>query len=221
MIEINLLPGSTKRAARRGLPRLGLASGASKLRLPPVDRTLAMIVGAWIVALGLVGWLHLTTGARITTLRADVQAAVRDSTRYATLRAQGDSLKAQEGVIAQKMEVIQAIDAGRYVWPHILDEVSQALPPYIWLTHITESASTGALPRFRLQGKAGNTFALTRFMDELEASPFLHAVRLISSVQERLDTRTVHDFVLEVGFSEPPPDAIQTVPLFGAITREN
>jgi Tfp pilus assembly protein PilN len=221
MIEINLLPGSTKRAARRGLPRPGRVSAASRLRLPSADRTSVMIGAAWIVSLGLVAWLHVSTTSRMADLRTDLQAAVRDSTRYAMLRAQGDSLLAKQGVIAQKMHVIQEIDAARFTWPHILDEVSVALAPYIWLTGITESATTGSLPRFRLQGKAGNTFALTRFMDELEGSPFLQGVRLISSVQERLETRTVHDFVLEIGFSEPPPDAIQTVPLFGALTREN
>jgi Tfp pilus assembly protein PilN len=219
MIEINLLPGSKRRAARGGLPRLG--GSARKLQPPRVHRTTALIAGVWVLALGLVGWLHVSTGSRLDSLRAEVQAAVRDSTRYATLRAQGDSLKAQEAIIAQKMEVIQTIDAGRYVWSHIMDEISSALPPYIWLVNVTESSVTNGRPSFKLTGMAGNTFALTRFMDELEASPFLQAVRLISSVQERLDTRNVHNFVLEVGYSEPPPDAIQTVPLFGTLTRED
>jgi Tfp pilus assembly protein PilN len=221
MIEINLLPGSTKRAARRALPRPGGAAIMSKLRLPAADRGSVLIGAAWIVALVVVAGLHVTTTTRLADLRTDLQAAVRDSTRYAMLQEQGDSLLAKQNVVAQKMQVIQEIDAARFVWPHILDELSQALPPYIWLTGITESATTGALPRFKVEGKAGTTFALTRFMDELEGSPFLHAVRLISSVQERLDTRTVHGFVLEVGFAEPPPDAIQTVPLFGALSRED
>jgi Tfp pilus assembly protein PilN len=219
MIEINLLPGSTGRA-RRGTSRAA-ASLLSKQKMPALDRTLALLALAWLLGVGATGWFHFTTSARIERLGAEVEAAVRDSARYATLRAQGDSLKAQEGIIAQKMQVIQAIDASRYVLPHILDELSNALPPYIWLTHVTESAGRGELPGFKLEGRAGNTFALTRFMDELEASPFLQGVRLISSVQERTDTRTVHNFVLEVGYSEPPPDAIRTVPLFGTLTGEN
>jgi Tfp pilus assembly protein PilN len=221
MIEINLLPGSTKRAARRGLPRPGSVAVLSKLRLPTVDRGAVIIGAAWIVALIVVAGLHVSTSSRMADLRTDLQAAVRDSTRYAMLREQGDSLLARQNVVAQKMQVIQDIDAARFVWPHILDELSQALPPYIWLTGITESAAAGALPRFKVEGKAGTTFALTRFMDELEGSPFLHAVRLISSVQERLDTRSVHGFVLEVGFVQAPADAIQTVPLFGALSGED
>jgi hypothetical protein len=219
MIEINLLPGSTGRAGR-GSSRAAAAL-LSRQKLPAFDRTFAFIVAAWLLGAGATGWFHFTTASRLDRLATEAEAAVRDSARYATLREHGESLRAQEGVIAQKMQVIQAIDAGRYVWPHILDELSTALPPYIWLTHVTETAGRDGLPSFKLEGKAGNTFALTRFMDELEGSPFFHGVRLISSVQEPLDTRTVHTFVLELGYSEPPPDAINTVPLFGTLTGEN
>jgi Tfp pilus assembly protein PilN len=220
MIEINLLPGSTKRAPRRGAPGLGGAAALSKLRGPQFDRTLGMIVGAWVVGVGAVGWLHVTTGMRLSDLQVELEAGVRDSTRYETLRAQGDSLTKQESIIGQKMQVIQNIDAGRYVWSHIMDEVSRALPAYIWLTEVTEISAENGLPRFKVLGKAGNTFALTRFMDELESSPFVTGVRLISSEHQRIDTRTVHTFVLEMAYQEPPPDVINTVPLFSASAQE-
>jgi Tfp pilus assembly protein PilN len=221
MIEINLLPGSTKRAPRRGLPGLAGASALSgKLQAPKFDRTLGMIVGAWVVGLGAAGWLYFSTDMRMSQLEVELEAAIRDSTRYEQLRAQGDSLMKQESVIGQKMQVIHTIDAGRYVWSHIMDEVSRALPAYIWLTEVSEVEIRDGLPRFKVLGKAGNTFALTRFMDELESSPFLHQVRLISSEHERVDTRTVHKFVLELAYQEPPADVIQTTPLFSASAQE-
>lgn len=220
MIEINLLPGSTKRAPKRGMPGLGGAAALSKLQGTKLDRNVALIVGAWVIGLGAAGWLYFSTGARMDELNVELEAALRDSARYETLRAQGDSLTKQEAVISQKMQVIQNIDAGRYVWSHIMDEVSRALPAYIWLTEVSEMEVRDGLPRFKIVGKAGNTFALTRFMDELESSPFLGAVRLISSEHERIETRTVHRFVLEVDFHEPPPDVIQTTPLFSASAQE-
>jgi Tfp pilus assembly protein PilN len=219
MIEINLLPGSTKRAPRRGLP-LGGAAALSKFKIPKFDRTAAGIGLAWVAAIGITGWLYYSTDTRLSALQVELEAAVRDSARYETLRTQGDSLAAQEKAIGQKMQVIQNIDAGRYVWSHIMDEVSRALPAYIWLTEVAEFEVRDGLPRFKVLGKAGNTFALTRFMDELESSPFIHAVRLISSQHEQFDTRTVHSFVLEMGFQEPPPDVIQTTPLFSASAQE-
>jgi hypothetical protein len=222
MIEINLLPGSTKKAGRRGASRAAGAGAFSKLKMPGVDRTTGVIALAWILGLGAIAFLHLGMSSRTADLDVRLEAAVRDSARFATLRAQGDSLTAREGVIAQKLEVIQQIDAGRYVWPHILDEVSRALPQYVWLASVADvSGDAGGLPRIHIEGFAGTPFALTRFMEQLEASPFLGATRLMTTAQTRADNRTVHAFALMVQYREPPPDALQTVPLIGAAEQEN
>jgi Tfp pilus assembly protein PilN len=215
MIEINLLPGSTKRASGRSMPRLGGRNPLAALRLPSVGRSLVTVVGAWTLALAAVGWMYFSTTSRAAALNIELEAALRDSTRYALQRAQGDSLAAQEAIIAQKLQLIQAIDSRRYVWPHILDEVSAALPAYVWLLSLSGSAAEATHPQVRMTGMAGTTFALTHFMEQLEASPFLQSVRLISSEQQRVDNRTVHTFALEMTYAEPPPEAIQTTPLFG------
>lgn len=214
MIEINLLPGSTKRSAR-SMPRLS-GNPLAALKLPSLNRGLAMVAGAWIAAAAITGWMYFSTAARADELGIELEAAQRDSVRYATLKAQGDSLAAQEAVIAQKLELIQSIDSKRFMWPHILDEVSGALPPYVWLLSMAGTTAEASSPQIKLLGMAGTTFALTQFMEQLEASPFLKSVRLISSEQQRIDTRNVHTFALEMSFEEPPADVIQTVPLFGA-----
>ncbi|MBR9990221.1 MAG: PilN domain-containing protein, partial [Gemmatimonadetes bacterium] len=175
----------------------------------------------WVLGLAIIAWLHLGMNSRLDTLRTDHEAAVRDSTRFAVLRAQGESLQAQERLISQKLQVIQEIDAGRFVWPHILDEISRALPPYIWVVNLTETASTAGPPRVRMEGRAGNYFALGRYIEDLEASPFLRQVRLLSSSQTNVDNRTVLGFILEASYEEPSPDVIRTVPLFGAASGDN
>jgi Tfp pilus assembly protein PilN len=77
------------------------------------------------------------------------------------------------------------------------------------------------VPRVRLEGRAGSYFAVGRYIEDLEASPFLRQVRLISSSQTQADQRTVLGFILEASYEEPAPDAIETVPLFGAVPSEN
>lgn len=218
MIEINLLPGSVKRAPRRGLPRFG--GGGSKGKLPEFDRLLVGSIAVAVLAVALVAWLHFSTSARLNDLRADEEAAVRDSARYAVLRTQGDSLRAQLQAISVRMQVIQDLDAGRYVWPHILDEVSRTLPPYVWLVSMTSTLVEGGHPRVSVEGRAGNLLAVSRYMRELESSPFLAGARLISSSQTTIDERTVYSFSLEVGYEEPPADVIQTVPLFASQDSE-
>lgn len=217
MIEINLLPGAAKKSSRRGMPKLG----GGKMKLPEFDRTIGIMAAVAVLALAGITWLHFATTAKLSELSAEQEAAVRDSVRYDQLRTQGDSLRAQVATISQKLEVIQSIDAGRFIWPHIFDELSRALPPYVWLTAVREAASDAELPRIRVEGRAGNLFTLGRFMRELEASPFFRGARLISSEQVTMEERTLYEFVLEAEYEEPPPDVIQTVPLFeGADTIE-
>lgn len=219
MIEINLAPGSSKRSSGRSKPRLAVPAGR-KLEMPAFDRTAALLIGAWLAALGTIAYLHFSTGSRIATLHAEEEAAVRDSARYATLKAQGDSLAAQEAMIAQRMQLIQEIDSGRLIWAHILDELSRALPPYVWLINVADMTSESVMPRTRVEGRAGNYYAIGKYIEDLEASPFLSGVRLISSTRMIVDERVVIGFVLEFDYIEPPPDAIQTVPLFAAQTEE-
>ena len=94
------------------------------------------------------GAFESTTGA---------QASAREVSR----KAMGF---AQENVIGQKLQVIQEIDAGRFIWAHILDEVSRALPPYVWVVNLTEAFSEGGVPRVRMEGRAGNYYALGRYI---------------------------------------------------------
>lgn len=220
MIEINLLPGSTKRSARRGAPRLG-GGGMPGVKMPQLDRTVLVIALLWVVGIGAAAYMLFSSSARISAAQTELEAAQRDSARYATMMQRGDSLRAQEAIIGQKLEVIQQIDAGRFMWPHILDEVSQALPPYIWLVNMRDSSPDASVKRVRIEGRAGNYFALGRFIEQLERSPFLQQVKLVGSERTLVAERNVYAFVIDAGVQDAPPDAIQTVPLFAAQTPED
>jgi len=103
------------------------------------------------------------------------------------------------------------------MWPHLLDEVGRALPDYTWLSELTQTSSEPLT--VRMTGQAGNNFALTVFMEQLEASAFLQGVTLIQSQQEFVGSGTnaqqvVQGFVLEVTYVQPPMEFLQTVPLF-------
>jgi Tfp pilus assembly protein PilN len=162
----------------------------------------------------------MTFGNRTAELQVQIDEARADSARYADLIEQNESLRARGDSIAQRVQIIQQIDGDRYVWAHIMDEVARALPDYTWLTELLQ-VSLGNEVQFRITGRAGNTFALTQFMENLEASLFLRDVRLNSTDQivEQLGEgrlrRAVYEFVLEVVFDRPSPEFLETVPLLG------
>lgn len=216
MIEINLLPGSAKRSKRR-LPKLALGGPFAKLPdFPKFDQSLALIIGSYIVGIGLIAWMFLGARARKAELEDQIVAAVADSTRLAAIIASTDTLTVRMNTVAQKLTVVQEIDASRYTWSHILDEVARALPPHVWLHSIAHLAvDSGVIyPRFRIEGRAGNNFALTQYLEQLEASPFVRGVRLLRSEMVREEDKLVYAFELEASYEQPPPDLIETVPLF-------
>lgn len=210
MIEINLLPGAQKRKKRA-------ASGLSlKLpeSLPAFDRMLTFIVVAWIVGPLTIAWLFFGVRSKTADAQVALDRAVADSALYAKVIETQARLQAREDTIAQKLSIIQEIDAGRYVWPHILDEVSLALPPYTWVTGIGQ-IDGGVNPSFEIRGMTGSLPALTRFMDALEASPFLRGIELVSSEQVTVGTgKVANNFTLTGHYEQPPAEMIETVPLF-------
>jgi Tfp pilus assembly protein PilN len=77
-------------------------------------------------------------------------------------------------------------------------------------------AAVAAGPSFNVEGNAGSTQALTRFMRNLEASPMIRDVALITSEQIDFQGRSVLKFSLEARWEQPDPSLIETVPLLNA-----
>jgi len=183
------------------------------------DRWVLGSTVAVVAAAAVCGWWFTTVNSRTAELQVQIEDARADSARYADLIQQNDALLARRDSIAQRVQIIQEIDGDRYIWPHIMDEVARALPEYTWLTEMLQ-VSLGNELQFRIVGRVGNTFALTQFMENLEASLFLRGVRLLSTdqiIEEIGETgvrRVVFEFQLEAFFDRPPPELLETVPLF-------
>jgi len=217
VIEVNLNPGAARRASRRKVGfKLGGGSklGAGQPR-QPMDRWGLFAVLGWVALIAGVGWMFVSTRARMEELDIAIERAVRDSAHYAAVIAATERLQARRDSIAYRLQLIQEIDAGRYVWAHILDEIGRALPAYTWLTSIAHMGGEQQVS-FRIQGRAGNTFALTQFMKDLEASPFIRGVTIVSTQLVNEKDKVVQAFVLDASYETPPPDRIETVPLFAS-----
>jgi Tfp pilus assembly protein PilN len=213
LIEINLAPGaSTARLRGRRLPAIQMPT------LPALGGDARVYAGAaaglLLVALLMFGYWRM--GEHRTALHAQIQQEVTDSTRFASTIDLVRSLQARQDTISQKIQVIREVDTRRYVWPHLLDEISLAVPAYTWLTEIRSREAAGlasGVPVFTIQGNAGSTQALTRFMKNLEDSPFMREVTLVTSEQEVVEGRTLQVFTLEARYRVPERSAIRTVPI--------
>ena len=69
---------------------------------------------------------------------------MQDSTRYVAVLRERNRALAQRDSVQRQLEIIKSIDNDRFIWAHIMDEVSRALPPYTWLKSIQQSAVLAA-----------------------------------------------------------------------------
>ena len=220
MIQVNLLPGATRKRARK-MPQIAALSALSGFKMPTMDRLALAGVITWVLMVPLTGYMFLSERKHEKDVNTSIEGALADSTRYANLIAANKKLLDRRDTIAQKVDIIQKIDAGRYIWPHIMDELSRALPSYTWLVAIVPEPadSSETTPHFRIEGRTGNNFALTKYLQDLEASPFIKNVKLSTTELIRENDKLVYSFMLEAYYEEPTPDVIQTVPLFAKGTE--
>lgn len=221
MIEVNLLPGGKKRRPSKGGGGGGGGGFMQKLSFPSLGSlsldgyTIASVV---VVAgvLAALGWWYVGLSSRQEDVVVALADAVQDSANYADLIARNTTLAARRDSVAEKVNIIQDIDALRYVWPHLLDEVARALPDYTWLTELIQ-VSVGETVDFQIRGMAANNPAMTTFMRQLEESPFIRNVDLVQSEQTvRSGGQLSVAFQLDCVYARPPLDVLETVPLFGA-----
>jgi Tfp pilus assembly protein PilN len=141
MIEINLLPGSGKKRRSTGFNLAAFAGQAgSRIKDPFMIAAAVSIVAATLS----IGYLHVTQGVRADELTERERRAVQDSTRYVAVLRERNRALAQRDSVQRQLEIIKSIDNDRFIWAHIMDEVSRALPPYTWLKSIQQSAVVAA-----------------------------------------------------------------------------
>ncbi len=131
------------------------------------------------------------------------------------------------------------MDGDRYVWPHLLDEVTKALPAYTWLVDMGFAAPAAAPPRaaqprrrtprrdataaatpfvsppvvFNVNGRTVDIQAYTRFLRQLEASPWITDVTPVSAQTVVEKERPVTAFTIRATYRQADSAYIRTVPL--------
>jgi Tfp pilus assembly protein PilN len=221
MIEINLLPGK-----KRASPGAGF-----KFRIPDFRALLASVTnpwllaasGAWVLLLVGAGALFITSRARLAVLNSRLQAVQVEKQRFDAVIAQKRQSERMRDSLLAEITVIRRIDGDRYVWPHILDQVTKALPPYSWLTSIVAAApsasvdtSANAAPpavRFTVTGSTVDIQAYTTFLRQLAASPWFTEVVPASSQTVVEQDRPVTAFSVTARYRVADSVYIHTAPL--------
>lgn len=224
MIEVNLLPGGKKGSSsgftfsldglRDMLPGGGGGGGGAGGGAGTDPYQIFFAIAA-AVAIGYMGYSFMSLRSETEELQVQLETAVQDSIRNAAIIQRTNELRARADSIQQRVAIIQEIDAHRYTWPHVLDEVAAAVPDFTWLREVLYSGENPL--QIRVTGRAGSIFAITNFMRRLEASRFFRQVdpETIQQQPSELNPEDmVYMFELIMTYESPALDELETVPLF-------
>ena len=212
-----------------------------KLSMPDFKGLIAQVkdpwllgaIAAWVVVGGGGALLFITDRARLASAETRLENVRTEKRRYDIVIAQKRQSEHIRDSLVKEITVIRGIDGDRYIWPHVLDQLTKALPPYTWLTGVSPAAagttvgapaaqpgggplvdSTGQpAVRIWITGSTVDIQAYTTFLRQLAASPWLTDVAPATSQTVIEADRPVTAFNVSLRFKVADSVYMRTVPL--------
>lgn len=226
MITINLRPGA-KRAVQRGVPFAGLGERIRGMSTGVKEPWQMVAIATWaLVILGL-GFMFISSGARMASIGPQLDQARAEYSRYqGFMREKRREERARDSILAQ-IGTISAVDRDRYIWPHMLADIGDALPDGTWLTEISTIPSSVSPepgehppPSVRIVGRTADLGNYTTFLRRLEASPWLVNVLPLEANQVIEGNRAFTQFTIQASFSRADSSMIQTTPILESVVED-
>jgi type IV pilus assembly protein PilN len=201
------------------------------------DPWLLGAIAAGIVAIGGNAALYTVNTARLSRLDTILAGVQSEKRRYDAVAAQKRQAERARDSLAAELTIIRTIDADRFVWPHLLDEITKALPQYTWVTQIqnlssapaattTTGTTTGTATadagvstdtRVSIDGRTVDIQAYTTFLRQLTASPWITDVMATRATTVIEQDRPVTEFNITLRYKRADSLYIRTVPLVESV----
>jgi type IV pilus assembly protein PilN len=241
MITVNLRPDLKRKRARKSfaINLDGVRSLGSKIK----DPLLLVAVVSWVCVLGWLSFVFVGTARELSALTPQLEQSRSENKRFKAFLSEKRHQETVRDSLVAQIGTIRMVDGDRYVWPHLMDEVTRALPAYTWLVDLGPAAANaaahpgtpastpapaaakpGAKPdstgpvapppvQFELNGRTVDIQAYTRFLRQLEASPWITDVTPVSAQTVVEKDRPVTAFTIRATYRQADSAYIKTVPL--------
>ncbi len=242
MITVNLRPG-LKRKRSRGSPFASALESIRGAGTRVKDPLLLGAVGAWTIVAAFLGWTWVSTTTELSALEPKLEQTRAEHKRFKTFLEQKRKQEVIRDSLQRQIATIKTVDGDRYIWPHVMDEVTKALPAYTWLVDLKPGAPAPApgMPaapppppaasatadsakggdttvvvrgpvEFTVNGRTVDIQAYTRYLRNLEASPWISDVTPVSAQTVVEQERAVTAFTIRATYREADSAYIRTVP---------
>lgn len=220
MIEINLLPGAKRKKGGGGfkiaLPDLKALAGLAK------DPWLMACLVAWLLVLAADLPMYLHTKGQWAAAKTRVETARTEQRRYNMLIAKRYAYELARDSLRLELDDIEEVDRDRYIWPHVMQEVTRALPDFTWIDRVAARAGdtdAAGAPAFSIEGFTVDLQGFTRFLRNLEASPFIKEVTPGPTNTVVLEGREVSRYQITARYQHPDTSRLNMQSLASTLVR--
>jgi type IV pilus assembly protein PilN len=169
MIRINLLAAERDRGKKKAVT---LGTTGQKLT---IGCSLILVLAALFI-----GWRYWAVTRDSAELDKEIAAAQQETTRLHTIIQQVQQFEQRKAQLQQRVGLIEQLRKGQTGPVHMLDQISRALPPMLWLTELKQVG-----PDVIIDGKCTTLTGLTELVSNLEASGyFKRSVEIVSTTSE-------------------------------------
>jgi Tfp pilus assembly protein PilN len=233
MITVNLRPDLKRKRARS--PLAGVVESVRGLSGKVKDPLLLACAASWIGVVGWLGYVVVSTTTELNALEPQLEATRSEHKRFKAFLAEKRHQETIRDSLVAQIGVIRTVDGDRYVWSHLMDEVTKALPAYTWLVDMGNATPAAPPPSaaapgaqkdttksdpvvspaviFDVNGRTVDIQAYTRFLRQLEASPWITDVTPVSAQTVVENERPVTAFTIRATYRQADSAYIRTVPL--------
>jgi Tfp pilus assembly protein PilN len=141
---------------------------------------------------------YLWQSAQLRKLDAEIAQAQQRQRELQAIKKQVDDLEAKRATFQRKVDLIERLKAEQSAPVHMLDEVSKALPDFVWLTQMDSSGPPGTA-NVKFSGQSSGLTPVADFISGLQRSGWFPAVDLVSSTEQN----NIVTFAVQASFKSP------------------
>jgi type IV pilus assembly protein PilN len=171
MIRVNLLAGERAAVKKKSIA----------FNLAGQKMTLAASLILVVTAAG-IGWRYWSLTNQSKRLDEEITAAQQETARLHSVILQVQQYEQRRAQLQQRVALIEELRRGQTGPVHMLDQVSRALPPMLWLTSLRQLGPDGAV---LIEGRATTQTTVSDFVNNLEATGyFKKSIDIVNTVAE-------------------------------------
>ena len=205
MIKINLLTAERKAVKKKA------AFGSAQ----------QMVIGCGLIlasATGFIVWRYMALAARSAAIDAEIATAQQETARLHSVITQVQQFEQRKAQLQQRVSLIEQLRKDQTGPVHMLDELSRALPPMLWLTNLKQTATANEVI---IEGRCTTLTGLSDFVANLEATGyFKKSVEIVSTaIDQQERAGELIKFSVKAQFQTTGPAvAAVAAPAAGAVT---